>query len=484
MTPTGKPIGLRSSSVPDLSAGGPAPGFTDYFRRRRDRMIGQSALLLSAALGVQLYVTGYAHVLNFLYPAGALVAGYWLYRNLPAAYTGFVWGLVFFTPFLRRLVDFQAGWNPLNPIMLAPLTVAGLSALSMIRNASALWRGSLWPFGLALVSLIPAYAVGALRVGPFSATFDLLQWAAPIVFGAGLAVSKHNHAEIGRVISQVFVVGACLMGVYGIVQFYVAPPWDAYWMTHVDMNSIGTPYPFLVRVFSTMNAPGPFAQVIFAGLLLPVAQRGWLAWLAVLPGYGAFLLSLVRAAWLGWFIAVAALLTSLASAHRRVLVRRLVLGVLLAVTTGAAVPSLRNVIVERFGTFTQLGEDHSLEERTDFTHAIVEITLGSPLGRGIGSTGTSTKLSSGEATVFDNGLMNVPYVLGWMGGTLYFLAVGALMVAAFRRGRRSSPMAMTSAAIALGAVAQLVSGNNLVGITGFVFWGFAGFVLAHPTSSD
>ena len=69
-------------------------------------------------------------------------------------------------------------------------------------------------------------------------------------------------------------------------------------MRVVQMDSIGKPAPFEVRIFGTLNSPGPYADMLAASLLVALGASGRLPWLAGMPAVVALLLSLVRAAWL------------------------------------------------------------------------------------------------------------------------------------------------------------------------------------------
>ena len=59
-----------------------------------------------------------------------------------------------------------------------------------------------------------------------------------------------------------------ILGLYGFYQYVDPPIWDRYWMTYTTIASIGQPEPFMVRVFSTMNAPAGYATFTAAALLL------------------------------------------------------------------------------------------------------------------------------------------------------------------------------------------------------------------------
>ncbi|MGQ7365911.1 hypothetical protein ACTGWM_10080, partial [Streptococcus suis] len=70
------------------------------------------------------------------------------------------------------------------------------------------------------------------------------------------------------------------------------------------LESIGAPIPRMVRVFSTLNSPGPYAQFVSASALIAIATRSRIRWGSIVFSLIGLLLSLVRAAWGSWAIAL------------------------------------------------------------------------------------------------------------------------------------------------------------------------------------
>ncbi len=188
------------------------------------------------------------------------------------------------------------------------------------------------------------------------------------------------------------------MGVYGTLQFLDPPMWDQYWMTNAPMSSIGSPEPFEVRVFSTLNAPGPFAVVVMAGLLLLSGGRGGLVrWTAAGAGYVSFLLSLVRAAWGGWVVGLIFIALQRGRFSPRLLVGLVITG-LIALPLLTVGP-VADIIDPRLQTVTNLQQDTSANERQEFYLEFAQRALLNPAGEGLGRTGVATKLSTGGELV-------------------------------------------------------------------------------------
>jgi len=442
-----------------------------------------AAILGLIALVAGALAAGASGVLTYLYPAATLVVGALLYWHRPALYLGFTWWLWFLTPEVRRLVDYQQGWNPVNPIMLAPYLVAGLASFALLYHLPKLQLSRLFPFGLIFLGLFYAYGVGAYRSGTLNATYDLLSWAVPVLFAFYLAVHWHAYADHRRAIQRTFVWGILVMGLYGLVQYFNPPAWDRYWMENAPMGSIGYPEPFEVRVFSTSNSPGTFAYIMMAGLLLTLSGGGLLRWPAAVAGYASFLLSLLRAAWGGWIMGLLFMIAQRGRFRLRLTATVLVMGLIAwpLVTFGP----IAETVDERLQTVTELEEDTSFNQRLAFYAEFAPTAFFNPEGEGLGSTGLATKLSTaggelGQFADFDSGLMNIPFVLGWPGALLYVTGLVWLLSYALRSGRSGSDLfAAASRGIVVAMLTQLVFVNALVGLSaGMVFWSFLGSSLA------
>jgi hypothetical protein len=436
--------------------------------------------LVAGALAV-----GAGGLLTYLYPAATLVVGAVLYWHRPALYLGFTWWLWFLTPEVRRLVDYQQGWNPVNPVMLAPFLVTWLASFALLYHLPKLQLKRYFPFGLIVLGLSYAYGVGAYWQGTLTATYDLLNWAVPVVFAFYLAVHWRAYPDYRRVVQRTFVWGVLIIGLYGVLQYYQPPAWDTYWMENAPIDSIGSPEPFEVRVFSTLNAPGVLAVVMMAGLLLTLSGGGLLRWPAAVPGYACFLLSLVRSAWGGWIVGLLFMIAQGGRFRMRLGATVLVMG--LIAWPLLSVGPVAQTIDTRLQTLTEVEQDESFRQRQNFYAEFAPVALTNFVGEGLGSTGLATKLGTtggtlGEFAVFDSGLMNIPFVLGWPGSLLYLAGSVWLLIRALRSGgARSDLFVLVSRGIVVAMLTQLLFFNSLVGTAGIVFWSFLGLTLAAST---
>ncbi|HLT17930.1 MAG TPA: O-antigen ligase family protein [Thermomicrobiales bacterium] len=435
-----------------------------------------------AALIAALLAARMGQIVELAFPALALLVGATLYFRHPTLYLGFTWWLWFLAPEVRRLVDYQIGWNEISPVMIAPYLVSGVAALTLVRRLPQLLQPRLFPFALILMALNYAYVVGLVRAGPLAATYGLLTWLVPALLGFHVAAHWQRYPSYRDALQRVFLWGVLAMGIYGIVQFLALPAWDAYWMRVSDMSSIGGPQPFRVRIWSTMNSPQPFALAMMAGLLFAFAAKGWFRFVAAGPGYVSLLLSLVRTAWLGWAIGLVVLFARARGVHK---------ARLLAVGLGVGLLSLPLLLLDpvadrvtaRFETMQDLGEDESLRARLALYREFFLASAGNVVGQGIGSANLATKLAEdgdlAEYRTIDSGVLEAMFVLGWPGTLLYLGGLGGLLGGAFGgRAERDDVTVAAAGAVVVAILAMAVSHNTLIGVGGSVLWTFLGLMLA------
>jgi hypothetical protein len=420
-------------------------------------------------------------ILNVFFPALALAVGAYLFVVDPPLHLGFTWWLFFLTPEVRRLIDQQSQWTPTSPVMLAPYLVAGLTCFTTIRHFPVLRFKIYFGFVPILLALVYAALVGAANTSPAAASFALLNWAVPVFVASHIAINWHDYEQYRHTVLKAFCWGTLVMGAYGLVQYFVMPDWDAFWLIHVEMVSQGSPYPTEVRVFSTMNSSGPFATVIGVGLIAFMAGGGLTRFLAVPLGFSSFFLSLVRSAWIGWALGLCVVLSNLRGKSR---IRSLLSAV---VASALVVPIVlwgpfAETVNKRFETLYQIEEDASYQDRMSFYEGFLSHAVTNVVGEGLGSTGVATKLDNngqlGRYGNFDSGVMQLPFVLGWFGVFAYLSGLSMLLVQAFRIGGPRN----TFAAVVKGVVVMVGSGlifvNTLIGPEGMAFWTFLGLALA------
>jgi hypothetical protein len=416
---------------------------------------------------------------NVAYLALAVLTAFVLLLRAPALYVGFTFWLYFLTPFVRRVFDFRHGWNPTNPVLLAPPMVAALAILVIGRHAREL-KGVLFaPYLLVLVALAYGYAVGVINAGSIPATYALLTWIAPLVFGIHLAVSWRRYAEIRSAVTATFRWAVPALSLYGIWQFVRLPAWDAAWMRWSDLHSIGSPLPYFVRVFGTLNTPGPFASVIAAGALLLLTQRGSWRYLSIAAALVALLLTRTRAVWVAFVIGIVVEQVTQPVARLPKRTATLVAVVLLALPL-LAIPKFRAQIVPRLSTLSNISSDNSFLKRVQLSEQTASDVVETAEGNGLGLTGGATKLRPGQGVrSLDNGFLEVFFIFGWPGGTMLLLGLAAMVLQSFRFFEaRRDPFANSLRATAIALLSILPIGDVFTGSTGALLWSMIGLGIA------
>ncbi|GAB4331281.1 MAG: hypothetical protein OHK0047_18930 [Leptolyngbyaceae cyanobacterium] len=412
-------------------------------------------------------------LLRLAYPAGALVVGILLYQRYPILYLGYTWWVAFLTPFLRRLIDFQSGWLDPNPVLLAPFLVMFVTAMTFVQQLPRVYRRDGLPFILATIAIVYGLFVGLIRNPPVSVVVPLLNWLAPLLFGFHLFANWRHYLEYRQNLQRTFVWGVLITGVYGVVQYLVAPGWDGLWLINSKSVAFGTPEPLGMRVFSTMNSPGPFATVMMAGLVLLFTSRSSIRFVAAGTGYLAFLLSLVRSAWLGWAVA---LLTFIPALKPRLQMRLIITILVMAI---AVIPLINlqpfsSAISARLGSLSDTQNDVSFNARLAGYDEILGAALSEIPGQGLGFVLASDNLGSN-----DSGLLTILFTLGWLGALPYLGGIFLLILSLFQIAEAASDTFISAArAISLGVFVQIGLGNPTIALSGVVFWGFAGMALA------
>lgn len=444
------------------------------------RALSAIALAGLLAVTVALLFSGHSQLLTYAFPVLAVAVGALLLITDPARYLALVLWLWMISPFVRRVVDERSGWNAQNPILLAPLLVCALAAADVFRFAPRMKRRTVAPLVVAMISLVGGVVVGLTLSPAPLVLYAGLSWVAPVLFGMHVAMHPERAEAYHRAILLALTLGLVVLGVYGIAQFVAPAIWDRLWMVNSRMNSIGTPEPLRVRVFSMMNAPGPLAQFLSASLLIVLAHRSWTKWPALGLGVLIFLLSLARSAWLGFAMGLVLLLIF---APRRTRVATLSVGVtalvlvvaLSALRLPPTLESMRQTIELRVTSMGDLSMDDSFRARRYLVPAVLSDVADRPLGSGLGATlvggarGNASSRLADQGLYLDNGVLEILLVLGWGGGLLFLASALSALWMAFRESRISrSGYGYLAGGVAL--MAQVAGGTVFSGVGGAMFW--------------
>lgn len=426
-----------------------------------------TAILILIFFSVLCLIAGVGKILNLTFPLAASAVGLLLYFRYPILYIGFTWWIWFLTPLLRRLVDYRSGFTDPSPILLSPYLVTFATIFTLWQYLPKTHRQGGLAFIMSLTGLFYGFSVGLIYKSPLTVITALLDWLVPVIFGFHLFVNWRDYPSYRQNIIRTFLWGVLVMGVYGLIQYLVAPEWDRFWIVKTGLiTSQGHPEPLGLRVWSTMNSVEPFAAVMTAGLLLLFTEKGVLSVYANIVGYLSLLLSLVRSAWFGWFAGLLTLFNFLKSNLQMRLIITIMLMALLVVPLTSIEP-FSNRINERITTLSDVANDSSARARQETYSALLGTALTSVFGQGIGGSGN------------DSAILNMLLQLGWFGTILYMGGMSLLVFSLFQGSEtRFDLFASAARAIVMSCLVRFPFNIPMVGASGMILWSFLGIGLA------
>jgi putative inorganic carbon (HCO3(-)) transporter len=397
-------------------------------------------------------------------------------------------------PELRRIYDWRVGYSPISVIALLPL-------LGVVPHLWSLTTGGGWrrlpaPIAFAVWLYVGAFFYGfALAVANdnlLPGSYSFANFVVPIGVGLWIAADADAFSSAYLRLTRLLFALTTFISVYGIVQWALVPPWDAYWLHNVatDQGAItfGHAEPYQIRVFSVLNSPGPFGNFMAAMLLMslprlslqrPLLLAQMAVWLI------AFGLSLDRS---GWLMFAIGLVVYLLVAPRRVVLLTAIgaSGVLLAAVMAILPLFMGNDLVstkigDRVATLGDVGHDDSVADRAElYSYGAIGVGV-APMGRGLGVLGTSTKLNQEQVTTdFDSGVLGRLIELGIPGALMLAGSFASLALTFFGATRRpESGSEFDGRSIAASALALLAgllfleTSGDVAGLLVLMLWLFA-----------
>jgi hypothetical protein len=403
-----------------------------------------------------------------LFLLGCVFAGWFAWSKSPGEHLQAALFLFSFTPFVRRLVDLSAGFDP-GGLMIAGPLLALLVCVPELRKLAVPGRvldghiTMLLVFG-ACVAYCAALTAGQ---GNWSqAATGSLKWGAPLLFAMALYLRQPNARKLVHDAAAAFAVILPVTGLYAIYQYVDPPMWDRYWLLNAPIPSAGLPEPYEVRVFSTMHAPASFAAYTATGLLLVyLLHRGWLSRVAMIPAVIAFALSLSRSHWMSLAASLSfCLLYSKTRASSGAAFAQLTAGIVICLLF----TSFGDVIVNRASTFAHASDDSSgLQRAGQFAELWNE-----PNSRLTGIGFNAADVEAVGAVPTDGVIVACWRSMGLVVGLIYIAAlIYVILFAIALASRRSGEKEfILLAALMLGWLVQLPLASITSGESGFLFW--------------
>lgn len=437
------------------------------------------AICLLAAVSIAAHV-GLGSVTRHLYLVIAFGLGALMARRKPVQYCLFVVCLFVFTPLARRVIDLGAGYQEQNLTMLAPYAVA---CLAFPHCCAFVLSGKRLAFEALILMLVIAWGLAAAISGQqvTDILLSALRWFSPILL-FGYVQYHHQEFHDTKGIVSVLAIVSIVASIYALVQYVFPPVWDVYWVQNAPIGTgplsiVGTPEPFGLRVFGTMNSPGSLATAIATIAVIVFTSKSRLIYITTLLAFAAIALTLQRSV-AGGLVISAGLLFIFGNATIRL---RLLGLVLAAIAAGLAASSLEiaelGSIFERFNFSDGLEDDGSLAARMSQLENFGNWLSAKMMGYGLGFRDTLTTYNGSLPFVLDNGLIELFLTFGVVFGMAYLIALVSLLFSAGRAGARRGGLALGCFCAAAGIVVQLPLGAVVKGEHGV----FAFLMLALAT---
>ncbi|GGA03076.1 hypothetical protein GCM10008018_56420 [Paenibacillus marchantiophytorum] len=396
-------------------------------------------------------------------------------------------------PEIRRFEDWMEGtYHSVSLLSIAPLLTSAVVIIPILSKIHLLESALKRLLIYFCIALLYGSLIGMTKNG-MGTFYDLANYLIPMLLIPYAALSNFEKKDLDRLLVA-FSNTAILIAVYGIIQYIVVPPWDAFWMNHVEMTSIGQPYPLEIRVFSFLNSPGPagmYMGTALAPMILEKRWRGPLGWIGVILVTVGLLITLVRSAWVMLFIDIAIYTAVSAGKQKWKLLAQLSAVIAAMYFIIPKLPGAQG-LVARLDTMTAIQDDHSYNERLDFFHTVFPMLFAKPQGLGLGSIGVGTKLSNdgalGEYGIFDNGFVAIFLTFGIIGGILFFWGLWLVIKYLISKRKETgglNPYTRLALSALEGSIVCLVFENGYTGLKGFLLWLVVGIgIMAHRMNTQ
>jgi hypothetical protein len=299
-----------------------------------------------------------------LFVLGCAALGWFAWRKSTEAHVQSAILLFAFAPFVRRLVDVGIGFDASGIMLSGPLLFILAPLPSLLAPSPAKDRPSnpwLVPPLIILACVVYGAALSMFQNDWFNAAYGAMKWAAPVLYAIALQQRADSAAALVHAMARIFLLILPVTGLYGIWQYVDPQSCDRFWMVNAAITSVGYPLPYMVRVFSTMNAPASYATFTATGLLLVGFLRpGWQALAATIPAALGLLLSLYRTSWITLVVTMLFCVLFQSTRKRALLTTIAIAG---AAVAAVMLTPFGDVITSRLESLGSVSNDSSGSER-------------------------------------------------------------------------------------------------------------------------
>ncbi len=429
-------------------------------------------MYLALAVGLLMF-TPLARGVIVLAPLGALVLAFRLIRRDRAAYIELLCWSYIACSFVRRVVDYRSGVNE-SVLLATPLLVLLAPLVFLLTRWRRVMTRDSAPFGYVLLALLYGTLLACLGFQVSGLVAELPIWLLPLALGLYLFVEREGVDQFYAGFERAMVAGTLFAGVYGLVQYFLMPAWDASWMVQTEMVTIGLPEPLEVRVFSTLNAPQVLAAFLMVGILVAYRSRLVYRWPAVGAGFMSLALSSARAAWIALVVGILYLVVR-SSMRDRVRTLTFVGACTALIFVSMLIPAVNDTLSSRFESLSGGAQDNSAADRTETYDMLLNQLSVQPFGNGLG---VDNGMGMSDAK-HDSSIVNMLFSLGVFGSVMFVLGFGTISKRILlARPARYAPYLLTLQAVVIALLAETPLDNILSGPVAFLTWSSLGLGLA------
>lgn len=424
-------------------------------------------LSLFVALTAAMIASPVARLAVYLFPALTFAVALYTYVRSKPVYAGLVCWLWILTPFIRRLVDWRAGWIPATLVQTAPVLACYAAIPFMLFDWKRLFDRAA-PVLAGVAAIFYGVGIAVLNHNHLSEVVgNLVFWISPLCFGLFVCHNRDDASGIYRAVASTFIWALPVMGIYGLVQYFYLPAWDRLWIENSNLVSIGSAAPQSFRLFGSLNSPQALGSFLLIGLLFTFHSVTKLKYLSVPAALLALTLTGARSAWLGFSVGLIYLFFHIPTRQRLQITASAVLAFILLLV--AFQSDAKQSVFNRFQSLTD-PTDNSLNTRYRGYQALLPKFLDEPYGGGIGfDQGELSQGTEGLATG-DSAVIALLLSLGLIGTVVYISGFSLLLVGP--RGRASSERTVLKACV-FAIVSEALLTNIVEGQSGFLLWSTA-----------
>ena len=428
-------------------------------------------MLVFAGIVLLLSFSPAAKLVPFLVPLGAVYVGIRALATDKGVFTEFVCWLFFMTPFIRRVVDYRTATSEVL-VLTAPFLVLLLPLGTLLSVNRKVINQKTAPFFYAIAAVLYGAVIAFIGFRFKDAASVLPAWLLPICWGLYIYVERKHFEAIRNGFERAMLLGTFIAGVYGVIQYFLLPKWDAAWMTTAEMVSLGRPEAMEVRVFSIMNSPQILAVFLLVGIVLAYVSESKWKYFVLAAGFSSLILSSARSSWVGFLGAVLYLAFRGSLKDRlRVFAVSVSCAVLLVGLT--QVPELSEAVTGRLASLLDPQNDLSAIDRAETYGRVERLLSDRPVGYGLG---VDVGYSDAE---HDSSLVNIGFNLGLPGGLIFLLNIAAVsLIQVFSKMRQEQPVDLGLKACLVGLFVEMPANNVVAGQIAFVLWSIIGILYA------